>query len=156
MILTIENDCVPFTAQIPTGICVGECFHIFGRVNLANLPDSEKTFAIELLSYPNVVFHIRFRFHDLDENYVAINACDFSGFDQSTEKRVNYILLSEHFHLEIHVKESFYTVLVNGDEIVTYNHVFPYQSIKAIGVYGAVNINTIELDDIRQHVTIEG
>uniref|UniRef100_A0A7E4W631 Galectin n=1 Tax=Panagrellus redivivus TaxID=6233 RepID=A0A7E4W631_PANRE len=146
MDLTLEDLSVPFYTPLHNAyICIGTSFHFYGELNLKYRPDLEKTFVIELLSYPDVVLHIRFRFHKNYKNYIAINACDFAGFCTSTEKRAKHIPLDDDFHIEIFVDSGYFKILVNGKEIATYNHKFPYQSIKAVGVYGAVIIDKMNI-----------
>uniref|UniRef100_A0A7E4UZC1 Galectin n=1 Tax=Panagrellus redivivus TaxID=6233 RepID=A0A7E4UZC1_PANRE len=140
---SVENLTLPFTTPIWEPVRSGTEFHIHGKVHLHHHHGNDKVFAIELLSGPNIVLHLSFRFYD--HHTIVLNASGPGGW-QSEERVDNPLTDGEHFHLHIHVHHSHYEIKLNGHDIASFQHRFPYESIQAVGAHGAAIVDKVTFD----------
>ncbi|CAO4383518.1 unnamed protein product [Caenorhabditis nigoni] len=125
----IENPTIPSALEIVEPLKAGTEIELHGTAH--------NEFAIELLSGANVVLHMNFRNHELVLN-------SFLNDHWGSEIRHNHPLTShDQFHVRIFVHEGYYNITVNNDLLVEYEHRFPVMAVQAIGIKGAVNVQSI-------------
>ncbi|UMM36069.1 hypothetical protein L5515_008394 [Caenorhabditis briggsae] len=134
-----HNPSVPTALTIFEPLQDGSTVSVHGHVRHGH----HKNFSVELLSGPNIVLHVNFRFHH--SHMVAMNS-QFNGMWGPEISHRNPLHHSEHFHLTIKVHMGYYHIAVNGHHLADYPHRYPYQSVQAVGLKGDVHVDKVHFE----------
>ncbi|CAI5452342.1 unnamed protein product [Caenorhabditis angaria] len=131
--------------SVPTALAIyeplqdGVTISVHGHVKHGH----HKNFAVELLSGPNIVLHVNFRFHH--EHVVVMNS-EFGNMWGPEIRHRNPLHHSEHFHLHIKVHHGYYHISVNNHHLADFPHRYPFQSVQAIGLKGDVHVDKVHFE----------
>ncbi|VDM75454.1 unnamed protein product [Strongylus vulgaris] len=105
--------------HIPSVIPIHEHLHPGCVIDVHGVVEHghHKNFAIELVSGPHIVLHVR---HN------------------------NPLHHGDHFHLHISVHQNHYEIQVNGHHLADYVHRFPMESVQGLGLKGDVKVEKVD------------
>ncbi|CAO4366496.1 unnamed protein product [Caenorhabditis nigoni] len=139
---TYDNPSVPTALSIFEPLQDGSTISVRGHVRHGHHND----FSIELLSGPNIVLHLNFRFRR--SNIMAMNS-KLDGMWGPEISHRNPLNHSDYFHLTIKVHTDAFHITLNGHHLVDYRHRYPCQSVQAVGLKGDVDVSKVDFEGFR-------
>ncbi|CAI2357732.1 unnamed protein product [Caenorhabditis sp. 36 PRJEB53466] len=101
---------------------------------------------IELLSGPNIVLLVNFRFED--EHEVVMNSFINDAWGPEVRHR-NPLRRHDPFTLRIPVHEGYYNITVNNHHFDEFSHRIPVPEVQAVGVKGSVTLDSISFNGFK-------
>uniref|UniRef100_A0AC35TV73 Galectin n=1 Tax=Rhabditophanes sp. KR3021 TaxID=114890 RepID=A0AC35TV73_9BILA len=147
---TIRDPIVPFTENLNENLRVGSKITVHGKPH--DHHGHSQDFAVELLSGPNTILHVNFRFaHGHHKEKIVVVNSYVDGSWGHEERFHNPIHHEQNFVVAIEVHADHYTIGVDGDSIGTFPHRIPFFTVQAVGVKGEANVEEVRFEGFESY-----
>ncbi|XP_055625550.1 galectin-4-like [Toxorhynchites rutilus septentrionalis] len=129
--IPVENTSIPFLGEIPGGLFAGKSLHIRGQVTGNDFFNINLQTGAAVDPRDDAPLHISIRPGDR-----RIIRTSYEGGAWQNEERDGRcpISIGTPFDMEIKVKDSYYSIIINGNKFCKFNHRLPVESVRFIHI----------------------